>query len=74
MVFLRDWYWGWYYITSFMLKWVMGLHEPWCDTKLSGAVDVLKGRVAVQRDLDRCERWAHANLMMLSKCRRVGLD
>jgi len=35
---------------------------------------VLKGRVAVQRGLDRLERWAHANLMMFNKCRRVGLD
>ncbi|PKU45280.1 rna-directed dna polymerase from mobile element jockey-like [Limosa lapponica baueri] len=45
------------------------------DIKLCGVVDILEGRDAIQRDLDRFERWACANLTKFNqaKCRVLHL-
>jgi len=39
------------------------------DTKLCGTVNTLVGRDVIQRDLDRLERWAYANLMKFNKAK-----
>ncbi|GAB0179196.1 mitochondrial enolase superfamily member 1 [Grus japonensis] len=46
------------------------------DAKLCGVVDTLEGRDAIQRDLDRLERWARANCMRFknAKCKVLHVD
>ena len=39
------------------------------NIKLNGAADMLEGRDAIQRVLDRLERLVHANLMKFSKAK-----
>jgi len=39
------------------------------DTRLSGVVDTIEGRNAIQRDLDILGRWSCANLMKFNKAK-----
>ncbi|PKU39049.1 rna-directed dna polymerase from mobile element jockey-like [Limosa lapponica baueri] len=43
------------------------------DTKLHGVVDTLEGSDAIQRFLDRLERWAHVNLVKFNQAKCKGL-
>ncbi|GAB0182575.1 hypothetical protein GRJ2_000722800 [Grus japonensis] len=39
------------------------------NTKLCATVNTLEGRDAIQKDLDRLERWAHVNCMKFNKAK-----
>jgi len=43
------------------------------NTKQSSAANMLKGRDAIERDLDRLERWVHAKLLKFNKAKCMVL-
>jgi len=46
------------------------------DIKLSSVVDILEGKEAIQRDLNKLERWVHVNLSIrfnIAKCKVLSL-
>jgi len=43
--------------------------SKFADNKLCGVVDMLEGRNAIQRDLERLERWSCMNFMKFNKAK-----
>ena len=57
-------------IVGDMDSWIEGTLSKFVDgTKLCGAVTMLEGRNAIQKDLDRLERWDCGNLMKFNKAK-----
>ncbi|KAK4823933.1 hypothetical protein QYF61_008319 [Mycteria americana] len=64
--------------TIFIIDVDSGIECTFCkfadDTELSGAVDMLEGREAVQSGLGRLEKWAHATLMKFYNIYTAEID
>jgi len=67
MVSIKGPRWDQYRLISSPMTQTVGLRAD--DTKMSGAIDLLEGRDAIQRDLDRLKECTHATLMKFNKAK-----